>query len=156
MSRPEFNEAKAKLEAYCAYQERCSYEVREKLKQFDLSAEEVEKLILKLQADNFLNDERFARSYASGKFLLKGWGKAKIKSQLRAKRLSEELIALGMLEIDRIAYIDRAKQLAVKKMNELAKESNPWTKRTKIMRFLAGKGFEMDVIYKVLGYDDEH
>lgn len=154
MNRPEYHEAKAKLEAYCAYQERCTFEVQEKLKNYDLSDEEKSKLIKQLEADKFLDDERFARSYASGKFVIKSWGKIKIKSHLIAKRLSKELIEKGLSEIDFDAYMARAQQLATKKMDELAKEKNPWTRKQKVMRYLASKGFESGVIYEVLG--DSH
>lgn len=154
MNRPEYHEAKAKLEAYCAYQERCTFEVQEKLKNYDLSEEEKSKLIKQLEADKFLDDERFARSYASGKFVIKSWGKTKIKSHLIAKRLSKELIEKGLSEIDFDAYMARAQQLATKKMDELAKEKNPWTRKQKVIRYLASKGFESGVIYEVLG--DSH
>lgn len=155
MTRPEYTEAKAKLEAYCAYQERCTFEVQEKLKQFDLSDDEKAKLIKQLEEDNFLNEERFARSFASGKFVIKSWGKIKIKSHLIAKHINKEIIEKGLSEIDFDEYLTRAKQLASKKNTELSKEKNPWSRKQKVMRYLASKGYESNLIYEVIGSNDE-
>lgn len=150
MTRPEYTEAKMKLEAYCAYQERCTYEVREKIKKFDLNEEEIQKLIRQLEQDNFLNDARFARSYASGKFAIKSWGRVKIKSHLIAKHLPKEIIEEGLKVIEEDAYFFRLQELAERKMRELQNEKNPWIKKQKIMRYLASKGYESFLIYEVL------
>jgi regulatory protein len=139
---PEYQTAKAKLESFCAYQERCTYEVKEKLKAFDLSDAELEELIGFLRTDKYLDEERFARSYASGKFVIKGWGRIKIRSHLKSKFVSNDLIQLGLSEIDDDAYIERMKHLAQRKWSELSKEKNPWVKKQKLFRFLAGKGYE--------------
>lgn len=151
---PEYAVAKTKLESYCAYQERCTYEVLEKLKNFDLNESEEKQLIQDLKTDNFLNEERFARSYTSGKFAIKNWGKNKIKSHLIAKRVAKELIQIALNEIDLDDYLTRMKQLATKKATELSSEKNLWIRKQKIMRYLASKGYETHHIYDALG-DDE-
>jgi regulatory protein len=151
---PEYAEAKIKLESYCAYQERCTFEILEKMKHFDLSEVETEQLIQDLKNDNFLNEERFARSYASGKFTIKSWGKNKIKSHLIAKRVPKEFIAIALNALDYDEYLARLQQLSSKKAAELSKEKNPWIRKQKIMRFLASKGYETHLIYDALG-DEE-
>jgi regulatory protein len=138
----EYLTAKAKLESFCAYQERCTHEVTEKIKVFDLSQEEVNELLAFLREQKYLNEERFARSYASGKFAIKGWGRVKIRNHMRAKFVPNELIQIGLSEIDDMAYIERMKHLAQRKWQELSKEKNPWVKKQKLYRFLAGKGYE--------------
>ena len=155
MARTEYTEAKMKLEAYCAYQERCTYEVLEKLKKFDLSDEEQNQLIHQLKQDNFLNDLRFARSYASGKFAIKSWGRIKIKSHLIAKHLPKDIIQEGLQEIDEESYLSRLNELAMRKAREHQNEKNPWIKKQKIMRYLASKGYESFLIYDVLGEEME-
>ena len=155
MPRPEFAEAKARLEAYCAYQERCTSEVLEKLKVFDLQDDEIQALVLHLEQENYLNDARFARSYASGKFAIKSWGKIKIKSHLIAKKISAQHIEAGLKEIDYDAYYKRAETLAAKKNQELSIEKNPWNRKQKVMRYLAYKGYESGLIYEVLGDENE-
>jgi regulatory protein len=139
---PEYQTAKAKLESFCAYQERCTHEVKEKIRVFDLSDVEVVELIDFLRTNKYLDEERFARSYASGKFVIKGWGRIKIRSHLKAKFVSNDLIQLGLSEIDEDTYIERMKHLAQRKWSELSTEKNPWIKKQKLFRFLAGKGYE--------------
>jgi regulatory protein len=138
----EYLTAKAKLESFCAYQERCTHEVFEKIKAFDLSQEEVNNLLAFLREQKYLDEERFARSYASGKFAIKSWGRVKIRSHMRAKFVPNELINIGLSEIDDVAYMERLKHLAQRKWEELSKEKNPWIKKQKLYRFLAGKGYE--------------
>lgn len=150
MSNSDFSYIKAKIENFCAYQERCTAEVAEKLKTFDLKESEVNKIVKQLEEDNFLNDERFACSYASGKFNIKGWGRLKIKSHLSFKNLSIELIDKGLSEIDAEVYNNRLKTLAERKLQELEKEKNPWIKKQKVIRFLSSKGYESQLIYEVL------
>jgi regulatory protein len=152
---PEYAEAKIKLESYCAYQERCTFEVLEKLKNFDLNDVEIEQLLQELKNDNFLNEERFARSYASGKFAIKSWGKNKIKSHLIAKRVPKEIIEIALNDLDYDEYLARLQQLATKKAAELNKEKNPWTRKQKIMRFLASKGYETHLIYETIGDEQD-
>lgn len=139
---PEYQTAKTKLESFCAYQERCTHEVKEKIKAFDLRESEIAELLSFLRDNKYLDEERFARSYASGKFVIKGWGRVKIRSHLKAKFVPNELIQRGLSEIDDDAYLERLKHLAQRKWVELAKEKNDWTKKQKLYRFLAGKGYE--------------
>jgi len=150
MTPAEYAVAKVKLESYCAYQERCLHEVHEKIKSFDLSEKQVEVLILELQNNNFLNEERFARSYASGKFAIKSWGKIKIKAHLQAKYVSAQFIKYALDDIDMNEYLKRIENLAQRKFTELLREKDPWIKKQKVMRFLAGKGYETNLIYDVL------
>jgi regulatory protein len=150
----EYTEVKAKLESYCAYQERCTFEVKEKLKEFNLNELEIISIIEELKNDNYLNEERFARSYASGKFVIKSWGKNKIKSHLSAKRVSKDLIETALNAIDYNEYTARLLYLSRKKELELVKEKNGWTRKQKIMRYLVSKGFETHLIYEALGNHD--
>jgi len=150
---PEFLTAKSKLEAFCAYQERCTHEVKEKIKAFDLSDNQVNELLDFLRSNKYLNEERFARSYASGKFAIKGWGRIKIRSHLKAKFVPNELIQIGLTEIDEVAYIERLRHLAQRKWSELDKEKNMWTKKQKLYRFLAGKGYET-YLFELLDLQD--
>lgn len=89
-----------KAESYCAYQERCQQEVRDKLYEWGLWKNAVENIIAKLIQDNFLNEERFAKAYAGGKFRIKKWGKVKIKLELKKRKISDYCIRQAMKEID--------------------------------------------------------
>lgn len=149
MSSSEFRKAKVKLESYCAYQDRCTTEVLKKMDSFELSDKEREALLDHLMLFKFLDDERFARSYASGKFVIKAWGRIKIKSYLRAKGLTNNLIQLGLKEIDNEAYFETIQTLALRKWQALANEKDKWVRKQKVFRFLASRGFEQDLIFEV-------
>jgi regulatory protein len=144
-----FREAKVKLESYCAYQDRCTAEVLKKMDAFDLSDKERKDLLEHLRSFKFLDDERFARSYASGKFVIKAWGRVKIKSHLRAKGLTSHLIDIGLQEIDKAAYFETIQSLATRKWRALEKEKDQWSRKQKVYRFLASRGFEQDLIFEV-------
>src|ERR1700750_2114943 len=87
-----FDEIKLKLVNYCVYQDRCHAEVEQKMREFLLIEEAKDEIILYLLKENYLNEERFTRSYIRGKFYIKHWGKNKIKMHLKQKQISEKLI----------------------------------------------------------------
>jgi len=135
---------------YCKYQERCHSEARNKLYELGFTSVSVEEQIsLLIQAD-LLNEERFARAYARGKWRMKQWGKQKIVHQLRLKKISDYCIRKGLTEIDGVEYDAVLEELAIKKASELNSERNIFTKKGKIYRYLSQKGFENDLIQAVI------
>jgi len=135
---------------YCKYQERCHSEARNKLYELGYTSVSVEEQIsLLIQAD-LLNEERFARAYARGKWRMKQWGKQKIVHHLRLKKISEYCIRKGLTEIDGAEYDTVMEEMAIKKATELKSEKNIFTKKAKIYRYLAQKGFENDLIQQVI------
>jgi regulatory protein len=140
-------QALPKIQKYCAYQERSHKEVRNKLFEYNLWPNEVEEVISQLITDNFLNEERFAKAYAGGKFRIKKWGKLKIVNELNRLGLTERCINKGLKEIDSSDYHKTLRTLLKKKANEL-KESNSFIKRNKIARFAISKGYESDVVWE--------
>ena len=141
-----FLEAKAKLEALCAYQERCQFEIDQKLILWGFFFEERQQLIADLISNRFLDEERFASAYVSGKFRIKKWGRIKIKSYLAQKHISNYSIQKALKEIDGDEYWQTLVQLANKKAQELVLVKNSWDKQSKIMRYLQSKGYESDLI----------
>lgn len=144
-----FHELILKAERFCAYQERCSYEVRQKLKELRANESETEKIIASLQEDDFQNDERFALLFTSGKFRIKRWGKNKIRAELRMKKIPDALIKKGLDVINEEDYLKTLRELAKKKEREV-KSKNSKDKNQKIGMFLLSKGFESDLIWKIL------
>ena len=98
MEKPSLENLYAKISRYCAYQERSSGEVRQKLRLLGADSETSQKLLERLADDNFINEERFARAYVRGKFRINGWGRLKIKNGLRAKGVDENLIRTALAE----------------------------------------------------------
>lgn len=134
------SEVKTKIERFCAYQERCQEEVRQKLASLLVRGREAEALIADLIANGFLNEERFARTFARGKFRMKHWGRGKIEAALRSKKVSPPCIRLGMKEISDIEY---KRQLL--KLIEKSQIKTP-TDARKCFRQLQAKGYEPALI----------
>lgn len=142
-------QALLKAANYCAYQERCHDEVRNKLSEWGVWGTDADEVVLKLIEQNYLNEERFARAYAGGKFRTQHWGRIKIKLELKARHISDYCIRAGMQEISDKDYHDTLQRLASQKWKE-TKDTNPLSKRNKVARYLAGKGFEQDLTWEVL------
>ncbi|MBL56153.1 MAG: RecX family transcriptional regulator [Flavobacteriales bacterium] len=142
-------EALQKMAKYCAYQERCQSEVRQKLKSFSLCEEEIESIICELIDQNFLNEERFAKAFVRGKFNQKDWGKNKIKQHLFQKEISAYCIKKGLEEINESDYLNKLERLVYKKKRTL-KFSNQFNLNQKVARYLIGKGFESDLVWDYL------
>jgi regulatory protein len=139
-----------KIKQYCAYQERCHSEVRDKLYSFGLHQDEIEEIIYTLITENYLNEERFAILYAGSKFRLKQWGKIKIKQSLKLKQISDYCIKKALKEIDDKDYKKAFQKLAEQKLKTLKVEKNVFIKKRKLQDFLLHKGFENELIREAL------
>ena len=144
-----YAEAKAKAWAYCAYQERSQQEVRDKLYEYGLRPDEVESLIAELIGENFLNEERFAKAYAGGKFRTKKWGRHKILQGLKQHRISDYCQRKGLAEIDPEEYYEALLEL-VRKKKEALHEKDLFTLKSKLARFVIGKGYEQDLVWEAI------
>lgn len=142
-------EALAKIQHYCAYQERSHKEVKNKLYNYGLYQSEVEEIVSQLITDGFLNEQRFAKAFAGGKFRMKKWGRLKIKNELEFLGLTKNCIQRGLKEIEAADYTKTLKALIQKKSAEI-KEENPFKKRDKIARFVIGKGYEPELVWEYI------
>lgn len=140
-------EALTKIQRYCAYQERSHKEVKNKLYEYGLYTSQVEEILSQLITDGFLNEERFAKAYAGGKFRMKKWGKLKIKNELEFLGLTKNCIQRGLKEIEPSDYTRTLKSLIKKKSAE-SSEQNPFKKRDKVARFVIGKGYEPEMVWE--------
>lgn len=133
-----------KLRYYCAYQERCHMEVREKCWELGLRGEDIENAIAHLVEDGFLNEERYAKAYAGGKFRMQQWGRKKISIMLKQKQISDYCIRKGLAEINEEDYMQTLHQLAEKKYQLLRSEQ--YLKRQyKTLQYLLQRGFEQEL-----------
>ncbi|PWS30321.1 regulatory protein RecX [Pedobacter paludis] len=142
-------QALAKAESFCVYQERSQKEVRYKLVEWGMRGDELEEILSDLIMNNFLNEERFAKSYASGKFNIKKWGRVKIKQGLKLKGVPDRILQKALYSLDDEDYMQTLENLAIKKANTLA-EKNPLKRKIKLMNYLQGRGFESDLILLAL------
>ena len=143
-------QAYQKAKHYCAYQERCHSEVKEKLYALGLYKKEVEELMATLVEENYLNEERFAIQFAGGRFRIKHWGRVKIKYELKQKQVSDYCIRKALLSIDEKDYEKTLQKLFVEKKKTLKSETNTFVRKRKISDYLMGKGFETDRINELL------
>ncbi len=143
-------QALIKAESYCAYQERCQQEVRDKLYSWGLHEVQVENVIAELIASNFINEERFAKAYAGGKFRIKKWGRVKISIELKRRKISTYCIKKGLAEIEEEEYIKTLQKVAEVKIKAM-KERDSKKKKYKVMNYLLSRGFENDLVVEVVG-----
>lgn len=143
-----------KAQLFCSYQERYQQEVRDKLYEWGLFPDAVENIIAQLITENFLNEERFAKAYAGGKFRIKKWGRIKIKLELKKRNLSDYCIRKAMQEIDEEAYFQTLKMIIGKKARETTGR-NPLVKNAKVARYAASRGFEQDLIWDIIRENNE-
>ncbi len=142
------DEATRALEHFCAYQERCHKEVEKKLYDLNMIPEAKEKIILHLLQHNFLNEERFSKAFARGKFSIKKWGKLRIINELKFKNISIYNIKTALNEIDDKEYLETLHSIAEKKLPSI-KETNSYKKRNKLSSFLISKGYESNLVYPI-------
>ena len=142
-------EAQLKLEYYCSYQERCHQEVVQKSYDLGMKSDEVNAVVVHLLQNNFLNEERFARSFARGKHRIKLWGKIRIVNELKQRQISAPNIKCALTEISDEEYQDTLDKLAEKHWNSLT-ERKGQKKNKKFCDYLLRRGWESNLVYEKL------
>lgn len=138
-----------RMRQYCAYRDRCHKEVRIKLIQIKVYGDDLEDILTTLVQEDFLNEERFARSFARGKFRLKQWGRIRITNELKQRDISDYCLRKALTEIDEEEYQETAAKLAKKLLLEYNGHSD-FERRQKVTQRMARKGFEFDIIQRTL------
>ncbi|RKR15058.1 regulatory protein [Maribacter vaceletii] len=142
-------EAKKKLESYCAYQDRSHKEVTDKLKEMRMIPEAIDQIVGNLLDDNFLNEERFAKSFARGKFNIKKWGKIRIVRELKLRQISKYNITIALKEIEEPIYLETLDILAKKRLSQI-RETNIQKRKKKLADYLLYRGWESHLVYEKL------
>jgi regulatory protein len=142
-------EAKGKIQRYCAYQERSHQEVRNKLFEYGLGRSDVDEIMVYLITEGFLNEERYAKAFTGGKFRMKKWGRLKIIHALEAQGLTTNCIKSGLQEIDADDYEKTLTQFLEKKRSE-NEEDNIYRKRDRLSKAAILKGYEPELVWKIL------
>ncbi|MBO9582793.1 MAG: RecX family transcriptional regulator [Flavobacterium sp.] len=140
-------EALQKLEHFCAYQERCHDEVVDKLYSLKMTRDEIDSIVVQLIEGNFLNETRFACSFARGKHRIKHWGKIRITSELKARNISSTNITLALKEISAEEYFETFENLAERCWNSIS-ENNLLKKRKKFCDYMLRRGYESNLVYE--------
>ena len=143
------DEIKRKIENYCIYQDRCHKEIEQKMRDYQLIPEAREMILLSLMKDNFLNEERFSKSFARGKFRIKNWGKQRITRALKSKNISAYNIKTALKEIEEEEYLQTIYRITDSRNNSIT-EKNIYKRKKKLQDFLIRKGYEYDLIFKTV------
>ena len=145
-------EATERIQSFCAIQDRCQWEVEKKMKEWEISDEIIENILTDLILDKFVDEQRFSESFCRGKFRIKRWGKVKIKNELKIKKISNNCIDKGLLQIKKKEYMKVLKDLYIKKKDSL-KDTNQFIRKGKIAKHLQQKGFESNMIWELINKD---
>ena len=140
------DEARQKIYRYCAYQERTHQDVKNKLFEMGLRTDDVDSLVTSLITEGYLNEERFAKAFAGGKFRIKSWGRIKIIHELEARGLTKNCIQSGMKEIDDADYLKTLHTVLTKKAGHM-KGDDLFVKRDKLAAYGIQKGFEPELVW---------
>lgn len=138
-----------KMAKYCAYQERCVKDVRDKLKTFDISQENRDKILEYLLDNRFANDERFAKSFVRGKINQSGWGLNKIRFHLAQKGIAKDIIDEALEQTDEEVYRQRLIDILNTKAKTV-KAENDFEKKRKLAAYAMQKGFEGSLVWETL------
>ena len=144
-----YDEALEKLRHFCAYQERCHQEVRKKLGELGVYGEKRDEIITDLILEKYLNEERFAKSYARGKFNFKHWGRMRIRQELKRRDVTAYCIKKAMEEIDDDDYYEKLSYLITRKA-ETVKAKNTYERNNKLAAYAIRKGYESGLVWEVV------
>ena len=142
-------EALILLQKYCAFQERCHSEVRTKLLSLGIYGELLEEIIGQLIEDDFLNELRFAKTYARGKFRMKAWGRIKIIHSLKQKGITDYCIKEAMKEINPEDYKESLYVILTQQLEKFP-DLSPFERKSKAFRYALSRGYESGIIEELL------
>lgn len=139
----------AKMQNYCSYQERSFFDVKSKLINWNVQENVINEIINELVKEDYLNEERFAKAYAGGKFRINKWGKNKIINELNKKQIPDIYIQIGLHEIDDEEYFNTLKEVISKKDATL-NVSDPEKRMQRLANYAISKGYSRGIVWKVL------
>lgn len=140
-------EAQARMERYCAYQERCHQDVHKKLREMRMIPTAIDHIIHHLIQHNYLNETRFAQAFARGKFRVKKWGRNRIIRELKLRDISAYNIKLALKEISEADYLATFEELFEKRLQQVADEKSLQKKKKKLADYLFYRGWEPHLVW---------
>ncbi len=142
-------EALHRAAALCSTTEHCTADICEKLTRWGISANDSRTIIERLVSERFIDESRYAVAFVKDKFRFAGWGRIKIRYALQQKRINNSDIVEALTTIDEEQYLDRLASLLQDK-NKTIHDDNPESRKAKLCRFAASRGFETDLIFRQL------
>ena len=133
----------------CSKQERCRGEIRIKLQKYGLNESDIERVLSELEKEKFIDEARYARTFASDKLRLNRWGSIKIRHMLYQKQITSEIIDEALGKLDEEEYESILRQELDKK-KKTYRSGSTWEIRHKLFEFARQRGFEPEFINRVL------
>lgn len=146
----DLKEAKTRIRHYCVKEDRCQQQVIDKLYSYGLSKAVIDHFLVELIQEKFIDEERYARSFAGGKFKIKKWGRRKIVFELKKKKVSAFCIQKGLKEINESDYLAAVEHLLLKKRSMIIKNTNPFIRKKKMVNYVVGKGYEPELVWQAI------
>ncbi|MCG8582213.1 MAG: RecX family transcriptional regulator [Bacteroidales bacterium] len=143
----DYRQALNKAAALCSRKEYCTGDIKKKLVNWELSEEEVEKAIEWLVSEKFIDDKRYAAYYVRDKFRFNGWGRIKIRYQLRGKQIASDIVDDALEQINEEEYLEMLAELLHSKKRSV-KNKDTWQTKAALARFAQSRGFEPDVVFR--------
>ncbi|MCF6364801.1 MAG: RecX family transcriptional regulator [Bacteroidales bacterium] len=150
-----YKKALNKAMYFCSKAEKCKSDISKKLYDWKAKPDEHEKIISELEKQKFIDEKRYANFYVKDKIKFNNWGKIKIKTMLFQKQIPEKIIAEAISEIKQEEYLEMLKNV-IKEKREKLKEKDPYKEKTKLLRFASSRGFEPNIIIKLLENEKKH
>ena len=149
-----YQELLQKAKSYCAREEKCTMQVKQKLRFWGATPSQAEDILQYLKDENYINEQRFAREFALGKFRINKWGKVKIAIELMRFHIPEEAIRNGLNAIEMEDYLAVLKKIIHQRFSSL-NETNPEIAKKKLATFAMGKGFESELVWEAVERREE-
>ena len=143
-----------KLTAICAQAEHCQQEMVEKMIRWKVDENIRERVIHRLIAERYIDDERFTRAFVNDKIRYNKWGRRKVEQALWQKRIDKELQQQILDEIDENEYLNVLKPL-LKQKRKTTKADNEYELNQKLYRFALSRGFTYDIIRRCINIEEE-
>ncbi|MBA4321447.1 MAG: hypothetical protein C0408_01385 [Odoribacter sp.] len=147
------NTAVNKAMALCAGREMCYSDIRHKLNTWGVRDDDTDKILNMLTQGGFIDEERYAAAFVNDKFRNNKWGRIKIGSSLKMKKIPYEIIRRAMDSIDEAEYLDLLKSI-IAKQRKTVKAKNRYDLKGKLLRHCLAKGFESHLLYDLLNVEE--
>ena len=154
MKQKNEQEAYLQLAALCAQAEHCQWEMLEKMRRWEIDEEAQARVMQRLVAERYVDDERYARAFVKDKIRYNKWGRRKVEQALWAKHISDDIRREVLEEVDDEEYLAVLRPL-LKQKRRTTKAADDYDMNRKLCRFALGRGFTYNIIKQCIDVSDE-
>lgn len=131
-----------KLETLCSRSEQCEYDLNQKMFRWGLSTADRKDVIDFLRENRFVDDTRYAKSYANDKSRFSSWGPYKVRIELLRKRIKPAVISEALNNVNPQIWKEGLMRCAITKAKNLDLTGEAgYDSRNKLFRYLISRGY---------------